>query len=216
MRKVLILTLGILFLACIQQVQQGNVKLPSVNENLTMHVSSYSLKITDCEVNYTFTVDIINGKEIIRLKGVDSNCKHRDLYDRLNRALNGSVLVDVGDSYYLYMPSVSPYVVKYKPRDSILRYQGLPILTFYNVMRTFENAENVTYVGDKDGCQIFRYSLNDKELGIIHVEVYLRDNIPVKVILDIPQYDARIVTEIGKISREVQDFDLSKFRIVER
>ncbi len=208
---VLVLLASLLLMACVQHTSQT---LPH-KTNLTLHADSYSLKIMNCKVNYTFTIDVIDGKEILRFKGVSSDCKN-PLYERLDKALKNSVLIDTGDHYYLYMPSVSPYVVKYKPLNSIVRYRGLPIVTFYNLMKTFNNAENVSYLGEKDGLKVFKYSFRDGELGRVYVKVHIKDGIPVKAVLRVPQYNATLVTEIWNVSKGVKDFNLSGYEIVER
>ena len=230
-----ILVVSILLSMCVQTnthtqttKEQASLNLGEIKfllKNITIRAYSYSQKEMGCEVNYSFIVDVIEGKkEIIWFKKVESNCGNRLLYERLNKSLSGAVLIDTGDFYYLYMPSVYPYIVKYKPQNSIIRYKGLPIVTFYNLIETFDKAKNVEYAGKSKlfvngssiDADVIRYQFDDGLLGKVSVELYVWNKLPVKAVLTIPYYNATIVTAIEKYSDRVEDFNLSAYEIVER
>jgi len=225
----LILTASVFLSTCVQttkkQAEPNLNEIKSLLNNITIRAYSYSLKEMSCKVNYTFIVDIIKGKEIIRFKGVESDCKNKLLYERLNKALNNAVLIDTGKFYYLYMPTVYPYVVKYKPQNSIIRYNGLPIVTFYNLVETFDKAKNIEYVGKSRlivngssiDADVICYQFDDGLLGRVDVKLYIWNKLPIKAILTIPYYNATIITAIEKYEfGKAEDFNLSAYEIVER
>ncbi|WP_457548701.1 hypothetical protein [Archaeoglobus sp.] len=227
---VIVIASSVILSTCVQTTKKhtgynlNDVKLSL--SNLTIRAFTYSQKEMGCNVNYSFIVDVLNGKkEIIRFEKVESNCSNKLLYDRLNVSLRNAVLIDTGDSYYLYMPSIYPYVVKYKPQNSIIRYRGLPIVTFYNLVKTFDKARNVEYVGKSrlivNGSSIdvdvIRYQFDDGLLGNVKVELYVWNKLPIKAVLTVPNYNATIITAIEKYDfNKAEDFNLSAYEIVER
>ncbi len=226
MKKYLAFTILVVLLSLCVQTKQTT--LQSVKENFQkidkLRVEEYSLKIMECNVNYTFKLDIINNKTIIRFKGLNSNCDDY-VYVRLNEALKDAVIVDDGEYYYLYMPRISDYVTKHRVQNSIVRYKGLPIITISEVVRTFDRAENVVYIGKENliinGSQVdtdvFKYNVTDPLLDKVNVKVYIYENLPVKAIFNISKYNAKIVTALIKYEfGRAEDFDLSKYEIVER
>ena len=227
---IIILVITVAFILCVQKevTPEPTEILNSVKENVlnlsNFRAESYSLKVMNCKVNYTFTIDVINGKEIIRFKEVNSTCE-KLLYRRLNEALKNAVLIDEGDYYYLYMPSVSSVVAKYRSQNSIIRYKGLPIVTFYNLVSTFDKIESCKYLGkvrvELNGSTIeadqIRYNFTDNLLGNVSVEICIYQKIPIQARLIIPKYNATIITVISSYEfGKAKDFNLSAYEIVER
>jgi len=223
MRKLAVLLLVISLCFCIQTTSKSS---HSLNANLpdNFRADSYSLKIMGCQVNYTFTLDVLDNKTIVRFKGLKTTCEN-PMYVRLKRAITNAVLIDEGGEYYVFMPTVSNYVYRFKPLNSIVRYEGLPIVTMKTVVDSIKKAENVTYLGKKEvqfnntsvSCDAYEYQLNDPLLGWVKVRVYVNNGIPIKAEIDVPKYKASIVTalknmELGK----AEDFNLTKYEIVER
>ena len=223
MRKLAVLLLAISLCFCIQTTSKLS---HSLNANLpdNFRADSYSLKIMGCQVNYTFTLDVLGNKTIVRFKDLKTTCEN-PMYVRLKRAITNAVLIDEGGEYYVFMPTVSNYVYRFKPLNSIVRYEGLPIVTMKTVVDSIKKAENVTYLGKKEvqfnntsvSCDAYEYQLNDPLLGWVKVRVYVNNGIPIKAEIYIPKYKASIVTalknmELGK----AEDFNLTKYEIVER
>jgi len=156
----------------------------------------------------------------LRFKDLNYNCDSI-VYKRLKKALFNATLIDVGEYYYLYTPSiveVKDFVVKYRSQDSILKYKGLPIIPCLNVINTFDKAKNVKLIYEKDGTKIITYDYIDSYVGNTKITVWIDKNkIPIKAKFYFTDYNVTIISGITNYTIGVaEDFDLSKYEIVER
>jgi len=183
-------------------------------ESLNIQAYGYSKKVGECYVNYSFRIDKVDSKIILRFRDLDYDCKSL-VYPRLKVALRNATLVNIGEFYYLHTPSIVEtrgYVVKYRVRDSILRYEGLPIIPTLYVIDTFDHAENVKIYGD-----FAEFDYHDPYVGDTHIRMWIKDDIPIRVEFYFSNYNVTIVSEITNYTiGYAEDFDLSGYEVVER
>jgi len=225
-----VLIVAIAFTLCIETTQTSKrISTPSELLDISkqtvrsidkLQAFGYSKKIENCYVNYTFRIDKIKSKTILKFENVDYDCKSI-VYKRLQKALNNAILIDVGEEYYLYTPSITEvkdFIVKYKSQNLILKYRGLPIIPCLNVINTFDKAKNIELICDKGGIKIVTYDYEDPYIGYTKITVWIdENNIPIKSVFNFPQYNVTIVSEIVNYTiGKAEDFNLSAYEIVER
>lgn len=218
MRKLIILTLviSLALSLCVHRVEESEQfnKTKQMVESLNIQAYGYSKKVGECYVNYSFRIDKVDSKIILRFRDLDYNCKSL-VYPRLKVALRNATLVDTGEFYYLHTPSIVEtrgYVVKYRVRDSILRYEGLPVIPTLYVIDTFDHAENV-----KIQDEFAEFDYHDPYVGDTHIRMWIKDDIPIRVEFYFSNYNVTVLSEITNYTiGYAEDFDLSGYEVVER